>query len=63
MPGPVSRSYDGPKDSVPFPPRWAYEHLTDEEYEALKTSPARCGKCGGMKIHYRLKGYRCPHCD
>lgn len=36
MPYPVSQSYDGPKDRVPFPPRWAYEHLGDLEYDRLK---------------------------
>jgi hypothetical protein len=63
VPGPVSESNKGPQDKVPFPPRWAYEHLTDEEYEALKTSPAVCPKCGGMRVHTRLRGYRCQRCD
>jgi predicted Zn-ribbon and HTH transcriptional regulator len=63
MPGPVSQSYDGPRDRIPKPPRWAFEHLTDEEYEAILKEPFRCSKCGMMKTHYRLKGYRCPRCD
>lgn len=37
MPGPISQSYDGPRDGAPpFPPRRAYPHLSDYEYETLK---------------------------
>lgn len=23
----------------------------------------KCPKCGRLMVHYRLKGYRCAHCD
>ncbi len=36
MPGPVSESRRGPRDRIPFGPRWAYPHLTKENYEKLK---------------------------
>lgn len=42
MPGPVSQSYDGPSDDPPpFPPRWAFPHLSDRAYEALKSGNDR----------------------
>lgn len=27
------------------------------------TPKTDCDRCGGMMIHERLKGYRCPRCD
>lgn len=61
MPGPVSESYKGPRDRVPPPPRWAYEHLTDQEFKALVLD-RRCPKCGVVMVHSRLHGYRCDRC-
>jgi hypothetical protein len=42
MPGPVSQSYDGPQDQVPFPPRWAFPHLTDAEDHKNRDSSEPC---------------------
>ncbi len=50
MPGPVSQSYNGPQDGVPpFPPRWAMEHLTDTEYEAMKSDYHEKHKAKGVR--------------
>jgi hypothetical protein len=57
MPGEVSKSYEGPNDFVPFPPRWAYEHLSDAEYERLKVQHARSQNLG-----YPANWPRCPGC-
>lgn len=54
MPGPISQSYDGPDDTPPLLPRWAFPHLTDEQYAALRPS---CCMCGGVGYEtYEVKG-------
>jgi hypothetical protein len=32
----VQRPNDGPSDFVPYPPKWAFEPITDEEYAIAK---------------------------
>lgn len=65
----ISRSHEGPEDVEKFPPRWAYEHLSDEEYDRLrrkhyaKYGPAVCPKCGNYRRHSRVNGYYCTICD
>jgi hypothetical protein len=49
----------------------AFNGSTDEQRDAaveeaigkLCRDDGRCAKCGGIMVHERLKGYRCPTCD
>lgn len=64
MPGPVSDSYEGPDDKIPLPPRWAYPHLNDEEYEQMCEAvgaPWHCKACGRV-MDYDGKQWECLSC-
>ncbi|MHC4934550.1 MAG: hypothetical protein ACYTGV_20455, partial [Planctomycetota bacterium] len=49
-----SDSYPGPKDHKPVPPRWAFPHLTDEEYKRMIASK--------MSEGGRVMAEHCPSC-
>lgn len=34
-----------------------------KEIDSIMPKGNRCPKCGGMRVHYRLKGYQCRSCD
>lgn len=43
MRGPISDSYGGPMDKKPAPPRWAFPHLSDEEFKEM-VGQMRCAE-------------------
>lgn len=58
MPGPVSESRKGPRDFIPFGPRWAYPHLNNSDYLKLKRLHEEAQKQKPTKkINDSSKGY------
>lgn len=51
MNGEISRPNPGPFDTIPFPPKWAFDPISNDEYEQQKAE------------HYAKQGIKVQTCQ